>query len=90
MKLMWSVNTMKSPGRNFWLMPPAAFVSSKSRMPNAASVRMANGHLLHRMAFVKMRASAQNQNRRAAEIAENTIRPRDRSRLVSGKPGILA
>ena len=41
-KLMWSVNTMKSPGRNFLLMPPAAFVSSKSRMPNAASARTAN------------------------------------------------
>ena len=41
MKLMWSVNTMKSPGRNFVLMPPAAFVSSNRgcRRPRARERR---------------------------------------------------
>ena len=32
-RLMWSVKTMKSPGRKLRFTPPASFVSSKSRMP---------------------------------------------------------
>ena len=42
MKLMWSVSTMKSPAWKFLFNPPAAFVKSKSVMPKAANVRVAN------------------------------------------------